>query len=143
MKQIVTIVILLVSLSTGLAAEVKWHTDFETGAALAKKEKKQIFVEFTGSDWCRPCLVLEKQIFHSPEFEAYAKEHFVLVQLDFPFRKKQTEEVKKKNRAVADRFKVVNYPTVVIVAPDGKVLFHEFGDPKLTPAKYVARFADL
>lgn len=143
MRQLAIVAGFLISLNFGFAAEATWHTDFNKAEALAKKEKKQLFVEFTGSDWCRPCIVLEKQILHSADFEAYAKKHFVLVQLDFPFRKKQREEVKKKNQAVADRFKVVNYPTVVIVAPNDEVLFHEFGDPKLTPAKYVARFKKL
>lgn len=143
MRVIAIIALLFFSGRFGMAADVKWHTDFDTAQALAQKEKKKLFIEFTGSDWCRPCIVLEKTILHSAEFEAFAKKHFVLVQLDYPFRKKQSEEVKKKNQAVAEKFAVENYPTVVIVRPSGKVIFREFGDPRLTPAKYVARFKDL
>ena len=70
----------------------------------AKAEKKMVLMDFTGSDWCPPCKALHKNVLTSPEFEAYADKNLVLVEVDFPRTKPQTEELKAANKALAEKY---------------------------------------
>jgi thioredoxin-related protein len=37
-----------------------WLTDFDKAKEQAKKENKSIVMVFSGSDWCAPCIKLDK-----------------------------------------------------------------------------------
>src|SRR3954467_7606267 len=98
-----------VGLLTGLALlqlqaeDLKWLTDLPKAQAKAKAEKKLIMLDFTGSDWCGWCIKLHKEVFSKPEFEEYAKKNLVLVEVDFPRGKEQTEEQKKANQKLQQK----------------------------------------
>ena len=71
--------------STAFAkAPAGWQTDVDAAIALAKKEGKSVMLEFTGSDWCPPCIMMKKEVFSKEEFFKAASKNFVLVHLDFP-----------------------------------------------------------
>src|SRR6267378_3641398 len=97
------------------AAEDLWMTNLPKAQAKAKAEKKLVFMDFTGSDWCLPCMELKKNELSSPEFEKFAKDNLVLVEVDFPNSKPQTEELKKANEALSDKFKVEGFPTLIVL----------------------------
>src|SRR6202040_3071968 len=97
------------------AAESDWMTDLPKAEAKAKAEKKLVLMDFTGSDWCPPCKALKKNVLSSPEFEKFAKDNLVLVEVDFPRSKAQTEELKKANEKLSEKFKIEGYPTVIVL----------------------------
>ena len=101
-------------------AEANWATDFAKAQADAKSAHKLLLVNFSGSDWCGWCKRLEAEVFSKPEFEHYAKDNLVLVMADFPRRKPLSDEVRKQNYALAERFQVEGFPTIVILNGDGK-----------------------
>ncbi|MDD4817345.1 MAG: thioredoxin family protein [Victivallaceae bacterium] len=101
---------------------MNWYSDFDLAAAAAKKENKPIFMLFTGSDWCPWCMKLDGEILSKPEFENYAKDNLVMLYLDFPNAKQQTEAERLANRALAVKFGVEGYPTVVLLSADGREL---------------------
>ena len=97
----------LFALTAGLTAGEGWLTNLDKAKAVAKKERKMILVEFTGSDWCPPCKALKKTIFNSDTFKKYAKSSLVLVELDFPRGKNLiTKEQAAYNRTQAKKFSV-------------------------------------
>ena len=103
------------------AAESKWLTDLPQAKEIAKKEKKQILMNFTGSDWCSWCVKIRKEVLDTKEFQEYAAKNLVLLELDFPNNKKsQTVELKKANAALQDEFKVSGFPTFVVLGSEGK-----------------------
>lgn len=99
-----------------------WKTDYAAALRLAKEQKKRVLVNFTGSDWCVFCHRLQAEIFARPEFSAWAKEHVVLVELDFPRNKKLPAELVEQNEKLQEQFSVEGFPTVVFVDADGKEL---------------------
>jgi len=113
------------ALSLLLAAPVDaskdWLESFDSGAELARKEGKDLLVDFTGSDWCKWCRVLDVEVFRQPEFLEAARERYVLVRLDFPKGKSALAGVQdpERNREVARRYGVTSYPTVVLMTADG------------------------
>ncbi|MEN8192652.1 MAG: thioredoxin family protein [Bacteroidota bacterium] len=101
---------------------LKWHTTVEKALAVAQKENKQVLVQFSGSDWCKWCIKLNDEVFHKPDFAAYAKDNLVLVNLDFPRSVPQSEEVKNYNRSVATKYGVRGFPTVLLMDKKGNVV---------------------
>ena len=94
-----------------------WTTDLEKAFEQAKTEKKSVLVEFTGSDWCPPCIAMRKNVFTKKEFVDGASKNFILVELDFP---KGDKEVKEKNQPFAEKYKIEGFPTVILFDADGK-----------------------
>lgn len=129
MKKLIVGVLLCWSVLQCMAGEkAEWLTDLPAAQAKAKAEKKLVLMDFTGSDWCMWCKMLAKQVYSKPEFAEYAAKNLVLVYLDFPDAKPQSEELKKANKALQSKYKVTGFPTTVILDSEGKTLkeFHGY-----------------
>jgi protein disulfide-isomerase len=98
----------------------KWETDFEVAKKRAKVEKKPMLLDFTGSDWCGWCIRLKKEVFTTPEFEKYAKDNLVLVEVDFPRAKKLPKDEAEQNAKLQQEYKIEGYPTIILLNSDGK-----------------------
>ena len=140
---IISTISLIASACIGFAGEAVWHTDFEAAKTQAKEEKKPIFINFTGSDWCGWCIKLEKEVFKKEEFHKYAKDNLVLVEVDFPNKKKQSDEVKAQNKKLDKDFKIEGYPTLFLLDADGKKLSGDIGYREGGPAAYVEHLKSL
>ncbi|MBQ4822599.1 thioredoxin family protein [Aquimarina sp. MMG016] len=117
----------------------EWLTDFEIARKKAKEDNKHIILVFAGSDWCAPCIKLEKQILETEEFQKYAKENYVLLKADFPRKKKNQlpESLQNQNIKLAEIYnKSGGFPLVVVLDKEGKKL-GETGYKKVTPAFYI------
>ena len=104
------------------AFAAEWMTDLESAKTRAAREGKDVLIEFTGSDWCGPCIRMKKAVLDTPEFEAYAADKFVLLEVDVPRNPKFSKEHLKRNRGICERFHVESMPTVVVISPEGQVL---------------------
>lgn len=121
-KLLFTITLLFAFALPAPAADLAWLTDFSKARAQARAEGRLVLLDFTGSDFCPPCIRLAKEVFPTKEFSDYAKNHLVLVEVDFPVKKKQSPALKAANEALAREFKVDGYPTLIVLAPDGRKL---------------------
>src|SRR5947209_17010939 len=86
-----------------LQADTEWLTDFKKAQEAARTTHKPLLIEFTGSDWCPPCIMLRRDVFSSKQFQEYAAKTFVLLELDFPRRKEQPRELTMQNQELAAR----------------------------------------
>jgi len=115
------------------AEELQWLTDLPKAQTQAKSEKKLVMLDFTGSDWCGWCIKLHNEVFSKPEFSEYAKKNLVLVEVDFPHKKQQSEQLKKANAALQEKYKIEGYPTIIVLDGEGKKvgeLGYQPGGPK-------------
>ena len=104
------------------AFSLDWVTDFDAAKAQAAKEGKAVLVDFTGSDWCGFCIKLKKEVFDSPEFDAYAKDKFVCLEIDLPQGDKISEEQKKINEELSELYNVDGFPSIFVMTPQGYVV---------------------
>jgi thiol:disulfide interchange protein len=116
-KLLMTTAFALVALSGVSLAGSGWMTDVDAALAKAKTEKKPVMVEFTGSDWCPPCIMMHKKVFSKKAFTDAASKKYILVKIDIPNKDKA---LKKKNQKVLKKYKVSGVPTVVLFGDDGK-----------------------
>jgi len=124
---LITITSMLALAVASVAGESGWLHDFEAAKKQAKQENKAIFINFTGSDWCGWCIKLEKEVFQKKEFKDFAKENLVLMEVDFPEKKKQSAEVKAQNKKLDKEFKIEGYPTLFLLDAEGKKLTDDIG----------------
>lgn len=132
----------LLSLITGLLLSAPgWQSDFRQAKNQAQETHRLILLNFSGSDWCGPCIKLKKDIFESAEFGAFAAEQLVLVRADFPrLSKNQLDERQTAhNEALAETYnRQGKFPFTVLLDAEGRVLKEWDGYPKtLTVSSFV------
>jgi len=142
-KFLIAITSMAVFSAAAIAGEGAWLHDFEAAKAQAKAENKPIFINFTGSDWCGWCIKLEKEVFNQKEFQDYAKEHLILMEVDFPKKSELPAKVKAQNKALDKEFKIEGYPTLFLLDADGKKLSGDVGYRKGGAAAYVEHLKEL
>ncbi len=98
-------------------SNLDWNTNLVEAVDKAIATDKPLLLFFTGSDWCGWCKRLQAEAFFKPEFEAWAKENVVLMELDFPRRTAQPEDLKQQNMNILRMFGVRGYPTIWFVDP--------------------------
>lgn len=143
MKKILALAV-AACLATSLTAPAAegWGTDPDKGVAEAKGTKKLVLLDFTGSDWCGWCIRLNKEVFAQPEFQEYAKENLVLVELDFPKKKAQDSSIRARNENLLQKYGVQGFPTIVVLNGDGKKV-GELGYVKGGPAAFIAELKKI
>jgi protein disulfide-isomerase len=105
---------------TQTSDNLNWTTDLGKAIEKAKTEHKAVLVNFTGSDWCKWCFKLRDEVFSKDEFKEYADENLVLVMIDFPQNKPQSNQTRMYNQSIQQKFGVQGYPTIVLINEHGK-----------------------
>jgi len=125
------ILVFLVSMSfTAEAQQLNWHKDVNEAISASNKEKKPLLMFFTGSDWCGWCIRLQNEVLKTPEFQKWAEENVILVELDYPRRTAQDNDIRNQNAALQQAFGIQGFPTVYFTnaeTDNGKVNFKGLG----------------
>jgi thioredoxin-related protein len=118
----------------------KWETDFSVARKQAAEQHKFILLNFSGSDWCAPCIQMRKEILEHPEFIAWANSHVILVNADFPREKKHQlpKNLQQQNEKLADQYNAKGvFPLTLLLKEDGSVKKSWEGHPKMSAEKFV------
>lgn len=98
-----------------------WTDKFEEAKTRARREGKDLLINFTGSDWCTWCTKLEKQVFDTSVYAKEASRYFVHVRLDYPRDKSLVcAVVRKQNEKLKDFYKPKGYPTILLTDASGR-----------------------
>jgi thiol-disulfide isomerase/thioredoxin len=109
------LLILLIGFSLPSRAQTEkltWYSDIKKAQEISAASNKPIFAFFTGSDWCGWCKKLQKDVFAKEDFQKWAKDNVVLLELDYPSKKQLPEEIVKQNAELQQVFKVGSFPTI-------------------------------
>jgi len=143
MKKISLSILFFLTVFIGNAQE--WQTNIETAKEIAIEKDQHIILVFQGSDWCAPCIKLDREIWSSEEFKRYAEKNFVLVKADFPRKKKNTlsKEQQLKNNQLMEKYNTKGYfPFVAVLDKNGNLLGNT-GYKKTSPAAYIKLLASF
>jgi thioredoxin-related protein len=130
---------ILGTITTAFAQEAQWLTDYAKAAQQAKTENKAILLDFTGSDWCGWCMKMKKEVLDTKEFADYAAKNLVLVEVDFPHKKTQADELKKQNGELQKKYGAHGFPTFVLLSKDEKKLGEQVGFLEGGPSAFIAK----
>jgi thioredoxin-related protein len=137
--------IVLVSFLLTLTGAVEWVTNFDIAKDQATSENKLILLNFSGSDWCAPCIKMKKEVFENEAFLSIATERLVLVRADFPRTKKNQlpKEQLKHNEALAEKYNPSGkFPYTVLLDANGKVIKEWDGYAFASQEKFISQLKD-
>jgi thiol-disulfide isomerase/thioredoxin len=87
----------------------------------AQASGKPILIVFSGSDWCAPCIRLEREVLSDSAFLRYAGQYVVLLKADFPQRKKSSQSLQSAYEKLADAYNQEGtFPKLLVVSEDKK-----------------------
>lgn len=118
--KLIIVTVLLMAFTPSL-----WLTDFDVAKSKAATENKYILLNFSGSDWCAPCIKMKKEVFESESFSSIAEKQLVLVRADFPRTKKNQlpKEQSEHNDALAEKYNPEGkFPFTLLLDSKGKVI---------------------
>ena len=120
-----------------------WSHDFEAAKKQAASEKKDLLMDFTGSDWCGWCIKLEKEVLSQKAFKDFAAQNLILMEADFPKKKELPADLKKQNEALKKQYLNGGYPTIYLVDAEGKKLSEDLGELKGGTDAYIAKLNEI
>lgn len=102
------------------AASIEWISDIEAASKKAAKEGKMMLVEFTGSDWCKACILQKKKVLEQPAFAEWVQKHYIPVEIDVPGNAALVggEAQLQKNKKFCDDHGVKIFPSLLIMSPE-------------------------
>ena len=139
-------IILLCSFLSFFTPPPAWHYSLDEAKAIAHKEHRHILLNFSGSDWCGPCIMLRRQILDDTVFMQMADTSLVLENADFPRKKKDqlSPQQQSINNALADQYNAEGqFPRTLLLNADGKVLKTWDGNPGVKPDVFAKEVEDL
>lgn len=102
------------------AAGERWLTRLDDAERLAVKDGKDLFILFTGTAWCGPCVEFESNVLSRPEF-VRSTESLILVKLEFPKSDEDLPPAQQKDfTAWRDRYGIRVFPTVLLADAAGR-----------------------
>ncbi|MDA7896370.1 thioredoxin family protein [bacterium] len=120
-----------------------WMHDFEAAKKKAASENKDLFIDFTGSDWCGWCIKLNEEVFQHEPFKKGVADSFILVELDYPRDKsKLSKETIAQNEKLREEYQIQGYPTILLTDAEGRP-YAKTGYQKGGPESYVKHLEEL
>jgi thioredoxin-related protein len=110
----------LVSIQAALSCDVSDDTNFPRSATLAKSTNRPLLLAFIGTDWSISSLKLDREVFDQAEFTDNSKYNFLLCKLHFYQTQERSPEVIRQNEELATKYEIQEFPTVVVLRPDGR-----------------------
>ncbi len=132
------LLLITLSISHFIMAQ-EWNYNFDVAKKQASEQDKNIIIVFSGSDWCAPCIKLDKTIWQSQAFKNEAEKSWVVVRADFPRKKANalSKDQTEHNRKLAEKYNGEgSFPLVVILDKNGKVL-GKMGFKNVSPEEYI------
>ncbi len=123
----------------------EWLTKLDEAKSKATETNQNILLVFSGSDWCVPCMKLEKSIWNSEEFKTFSDGHFVLLRADFLKQKKNrlSEEQQAHNEQLAEKYNPNGFfPLVLVLNNEGEVL-GQTGYKNVSPSEYIKQLVEF
>ena len=122
--------------------EQTWLTNFDDALDKAQQEEKTLLLYFSGSDWCRPCILLKKNVFETEEFKNFAEENLILAMFDFPAHEENQLEPDQieHNEKMAELYNPKgNFPHIVLISAKGEKIAEFAGYNGESATKYIAK----
>jgi thioredoxin-related protein len=134
--------LMLFIVQSAVAADAVWMEDFEAAKAKAVAEGKDLLMDFTGSDWCHWCVKLKEEVFDHESFQTAAGKEFILLELDYPQDKEQSEAIKAQNAKLSAEYNIEGYPTILLADKTGAV-YGRTGYQAGGPEAYLAHLQEF
>lgn len=115
MKSIFIVPILFLLMSINSHGQIKKSPDYETAKSEAKKNNKDLLIILTGSEWCKPCVKMKKNVFENQEFIDYANERFEIFEVNMPRNWDMNSKVYQDYAFFKDKYQTNALPSLIVL----------------------------
>lgn len=138
MKRIILTVLFCGSILNCTAQQ--WEKNLDLGLKAAAQQNKKVLLFFSVPEYCDTCVKLEQNIFKSPEFLAFANDHYVLVKIDFSYNQEDlSKDALEKNLLIVEKYnKDGFFPHVVVLDSAAKIALKTNVYNNESPKEYLA-----
>jgi thioredoxin-related protein len=135
-----SLLVLSLFLTTAVCVHADWTTDYKAALVQAKAQKKLVLLDFTGSDWCAYCKLLDNEVLSKPSFKRFADKNYIEVTVDFPQQTQMPDDLQQQNDTLDKQFNIDGFPTLIVLDSEGKELGRQEGyDPGSGPDAVIAK----
>lgn len=107
---------------------LNWMQTYDAALDLSKQQKKPVMIYFTGSDWCAPCIQLDRELFYTKKFKDFSDQNLIMLEVDIPRQQDLlSDEKMSENLYLKQKYKVNSFPTLLFVNHKGKVFAEKKG----------------
>ena len=123
----------------------RWTMDYRAVLKKAKKYKKPIFINFTGSDWCKWCILMAKNVFSKSTWKKFAKKNLYMAYIDFPKMDPSLvpDKYVERNQKLMQEFGVRGFPTFIVLDYDGTEIGRLSAGENKTPKSFIKEIKDI
>jgi uncharacterized protein YyaL (SSP411 family) len=98
-------------------------TDPKEAFKWATSSNRPVLLIFEGSDWCLPCIRLDRNVLSTDSFINFANDNLVVLKADFPQKKKIDPVLEKQYEQLAEAHNKEGYfPKMILITPAQKEL---------------------
>lgn len=123
------------------AGEISWLPTIQETEQVAQQQQRDVYLLFTGTDWCPACQHLHDNILTSDSFADWTKDKFVPAEQIMPRKPVATEPNIVELYALMKKYHVDSFPTAVICTPDMRP-YAKIMSSAATPQEYIKRMED-
>jgi len=121
-----------------------WTQDYDAALKLAATKQLPVLLNFTGSDWCGWCKLMDRQVFSMPEWHDYATNNLILVAIDFPQNKALVpQEYVQRNEKLSKHHGIQGFPTYILLNAEGQKIGQLGASRDAAPASFIASLRHL
>jgi len=142
MKFYLLIIFSVIGLNVALAQTKE--ANFEQLMIESKQSLKPMVLIFSGTDWCAPCIKMEKEIFSTDVFKK-ASENWLVYFAKFPRKNKNqlSQDKQIENNMLAEKYNLQGvFPKIVILNSESKIL-DELYFEKTTAEDFVSKLTKI
>jgi len=110
------------------ALEPGWYTSFDEALAAAKARNVPLLLRFSGAAWSELCRRLDGEVFATDHFKQWAKDNVVVCVVE-KRNGRSGDPADAATEALAAKYGVWAYPTVVLIDGDGQAIGQMFYEP--------------
>ncbi len=123
----------------------QWHMDANEAFAHADSSAKPLLMVFSGSDWCKPCIKLDREVWQDSAFQQFADQSLVLLSVDFPRKKKHQlpDHVQTQNQQLAHDWNPNGQFPLVLMIDSNLQIIGQIGYQPGGAERYVATLQDM
>lgn len=138
--KLVPVMMMLFS-AVGLSWALPQADSVDAAKPIAREQGRDIMLEFTGKEWCPPCIHLRTKILETAEFEKAVGDKYVLVEVVFPRLPSAVAAMPESQRNANEKLLVYHrietgLPTVLLLDAEG-LPYAQIAGARRTTADYL------
>jgi thioredoxin-related protein len=96
-------------------SQIKKYTEYEVAKSEAMEQDKDILIVLTGSDWCKPCIKMKKNVFENADFINFAEKNLIIFEVNLDRHWDLDSKLYKDYSYFKNKYQTNTLPCLVLI----------------------------